>query len=600
MSLTSTIVRREENTSGTSRPTIGKDVSATASSLDPEITRSNVFKALIDSVGVDHCQAMSSHAAASLEAGDLRRFLNDASLMIRDMEYAVSSLNGLEDSGHTSTRYLSAVGRVPVEILTEIFLLARTRPQLSHPAVKQGFHASWNVAQLWNIVHVRGTSETLGWGRRGPDEMLSRTRSAIPHLVVDLRQAPTELLQRCISGRLSAFESRCRGVDLCAFSGDLSNRTSFRYSNARVWLARFRQLERLTLVGCQLDVDPVCLSVDWQRLTHLHVHLQAGRDVNTFLSVSQLPNLCVLVLDCYGVFLDGPSLFANYPNLADFFLYGAVFWHSRQFTHERLERVCIDPSRYGSDRHAGGFLDVATLPSLTELAIPYNSTAEGHLTGLLRRSECQLNRLQLIGSSEQEDECCETPAREMGERLKIPEVEYDVRCGDTEMMRELRAKWYELSKRWMIHDVTYSGFGLENIGLTAAVLVSQRPFTVCMELWAVAWLLPSADAEIPYRAQMLRLSMEVPQIRTVHRVIESQHDVTGWDPEQLYTEIRVDMTQIYYELLTDFLRSVRINEDKYNLGLIRRLSGEVVKYGPMRLKQRLGLPKKYAPVWTAH
>ncbi|EIW84604.1 hypothetical protein CONPUDRAFT_163683, partial [Coniophora puteana RWD-64-598 SS2] len=72
--------------------------------------------------------------------------------MISDLDYTLAYLadlkNHLEDARRTPSRLISAVGRMPTEILSKIFYLARPRKRLASALVAAGFHVYFNVAQV--------------------------------------------------------------------------------------------------------------------------------------------------------------------------------------------------------------------------------------------------------------------------------------------------------------------------------------------------------------------------------------------------------------------------------------------------------------------
>ncbi|EIW84597.1 hypothetical protein CONPUDRAFT_151611 [Coniophora puteana RWD-64-598 SS2] len=415
-------------------------------------------KSMIDSNRLASFESAYHNNTCSVqEVTDIRRFVLDGSLMISDLDYVLASLSNLRaelaESMRESSRLISAVNRLPVEILTEIFFLVRTRPRPSHPAIVMGFNVSFNAAQvckrwrdialgtprLWSLIHVNGPS-ALRKGVQGQIDMLSRAAPVFPYLIVDFPEGPSKFLRKFSRGLLSDCRARCKGVDLYDVSADSMKAPSFLYSKVRKQLSRFGQLERLTIIGSHLNVTTAALHTDWRRLTHLRIKIIRTKDVHTFFSVSVLPSLESLVLECSGFRLNPNPLLKKYPNLVDFFVRGRIYWEPKQFSHDRLRRICVRPAKHPAD--GASLLSAATLPALTELSIPIDGRTEACLKDLFRRSDCHLARLYLTGDHRQLHNGREV-ANAIGAEHSIPWVEFSIRHGHMQMMRELRARWYE-------------------------------------------------------------------------------------------------------------------------------------------------------------
>jgi len=200
-------------------------------------------------------------------------------------------------------------------------------------------------------------------------------------------------------------------------------------------------VEKLMLIGFDLDTHLTTPFANWRNLTHLHLRLCSHNSVQAFCSFS-IPRLNVLVLELdRGMVLpDLASISYNYPNLTDFFLCGQISPRSEPLYHSQIERLAI--IRAGA-RGCSFLLETAIIPSLTELAVSFDGNTEDLVAGLVSRSECRLRRLGLVSYALMVDGSGEERCTQISERLAVPIVERDPDWCTMKMMRDLKMQWYE-------------------------------------------------------------------------------------------------------------------------------------------------------------
>ncbi|EIW84758.1 hypothetical protein CONPUDRAFT_149629 [Coniophora puteana RWD-64-598 SS2] len=396
------------------------------------------------------------------DTAGIRRFANDVSVVSRDLDQVLTTLKTkLQITTHAAPkRFISAVERLPVESLSKIFILTRPRPKIEHidhyfGTLDEGFGVSFNASQvcrrwrsialdlprLWTPIHLIGSQATLKSKLEPQLTMLSRTASLPVYLVVGIPSVNVQFLNRCEKGLLSTFEERCKGIDIYAVQDKKKNTVSFPYTKIRGLLSRFDKVEKLMLIGFDFDTDLTAPFTSWRNLTHLHVRLCSQNSVQVFCSFS-IPRLNVLVLELdRGTILpDLASISYSYPNLTDFFICGQFSQRSEPLYHSQIERLAV--IRAGA-RGCSFLLDTAIVPSLTELAVSFDSNTENLVAGLVSRSECRLRRLGLASYALMVDGSGEERCTQISERLAVPIVECDADWCTMKMMRDLKTRWYE-------------------------------------------------------------------------------------------------------------------------------------------------------------
>ncbi|EIW84816.1 hypothetical protein CONPUDRAFT_149684 [Coniophora puteana RWD-64-598 SS2] len=398
------------------------------------------------------------------ETADIRRAISSASLMRQELGDVIAALGYLQKSlgifSDTYKRSISAVGRLPAEILTDIFLLSRTQylgiEHSAHKTARNIVHASFNVAQickhwrnialntprLWNTIHLIGAKDIATERLYAQLEILSRTASVSPYLVIGLPAAHVRFLQRCDNKELlRTFQKKCKGLDVYTVQEN-KNHPNHIADYASIWpvLIGFKQLEKLTLSDVLLS-EPAIEHTTWVNLTHLHLQTKGGPITSAFFGMSPMPDLRVLILHLVGeIRLD----LDFYPNLTDLYFSGSI--KADPFYHEKLERLLIS-----DDKALGSFLEAATLPSLKELGTYINDITEAPLTEFLLRSTVPLRRLTCINILFRFPKLVTHQAEPMalgnqiGKTFSVPLVEYYGSWLNTQMMLDLKTRWYAQS-----------------------------------------------------------------------------------------------------------------------------------------------------------
>ncbi|EIW84750.1 hypothetical protein CONPUDRAFT_149619 [Coniophora puteana RWD-64-598 SS2] len=420
----------------------------------------------------------SSTFVSPQDTAEIDQFMARASRLVQHIDHTVSTLSTLrlqlDRSKRACRRLTSAMGRLPVEILTQIFVLAR-HCYTSNDADMRGLHISFNVAQvcrrwrhvalntprLWNTMYVPVTKDLDEATVQESREMLSRSSSVPSFLVVGIQPPRVPFLQKCRKGLFSPFEEVCVGVDMYPLSNTGKKAFHFDYSAVKGFLVRFKKLERLNLTNCRLDADLSTLSTNFRNLTHLHLFLVRADhdDTSRNFPALAMPSMRVLILesvfDC--ILFPTTSFSENFPKLTDFHLSGDIsLRRTGAFSHPGLKRLSL-----GSVPNALS-LPFSEFPALTELALPLVEDTEENLSRFILRSRCQLTRITFIIKatrfSTNTDLLAVDAARwkpvgnRIGELMKVPVVEYSGSWTKNQMMREVNTEWYEreyIPGRWV-------------------------------------------------------------------------------------------------------------------------------------------------------
>ncbi|EIW84751.1 hypothetical protein CONPUDRAFT_149620 [Coniophora puteana RWD-64-598 SS2] len=128
---------------------IFKELASTLSMVGAQINGA------VESDGLVAFEGTNYNAVSPEETANILSFASNVSLMTHELDQAIADLTGFKtkllNTANARKRFISAVGRLPVEILSEIFILARSRQKTDRDhyfgTLHEGFDVSFNAAQ---------------------------------------------------------------------------------------------------------------------------------------------------------------------------------------------------------------------------------------------------------------------------------------------------------------------------------------------------------------------------------------------------------------------------------------------------------------------
>ncbi|EIW79729.1 hypothetical protein CONPUDRAFT_155122 [Coniophora puteana RWD-64-598 SS2] len=377
---------------------------------------------------------MNHSVATAQEACQVQTILTDLSSTINIAKGIFSELSRavtvLEEALVDHTRLVSSSLRIPVELLSTIFILSRTSvlsnrridrlPLLSSSLTVNALPSgSLNVAQvcrkwrdvtlnipkLWNMVGIRPTSERI-------------TSDMIPAPLKPLTRV--RLLPTFVTLDVSETAVR-RAAD---FDGSQQNIPAY-----NTWMSQFQRVTHLTLDNVDLEQlayllednpeEDNAIASYFDHLTHLHICTVYNADMSAFLEYRTWENLTFLTLDMEksnGLDKDYViPLFHNFPNLIELFIQTLHKRFGRldtMVTSPKLRSFALvavpgsdDPEDSEDfDLEVGPFklLDILTLPALVDLVLTAPPSGElDFLRRFLKESGCHLSSLTFVNYSEE-------------------------------------------------------------------------------------------------------------------------------------------------------------------------------------------------------
>ncbi|EIW84469.1 hypothetical protein CONPUDRAFT_71236 [Coniophora puteana RWD-64-598 SS2] len=381
------------------------------------------------------------------EKSGINLVISAISLMMSNMRAISATLTylykSLTRSHKAHLRLISPVGRIPPELLSDIFILngtveAARLPQHEasipyfhhHSKVKISASGYLNVAQvsrrwrdialgaprLWNRVIIAPVDKNP-WSFKAkpllttlpfPFELTKKAEGFPVFLTLDLRAASLGHDANMDYLPINPASSAVRAIDV------VQPRLPSNLVELFQWLSQFDKLTHLVLDDVGIDVRSD--SDDWppagapseflDRLTHLHIRTEYVYQIESFFEIRTWSNLRSLTIDMYGdsdvSWLSMQAIFDHIPNLAELWIAEEVVepnlsWSTIRINSDKLLlfALVVNPKWLAEDDYEMDQLfDCLTFPALTDLIV--TSPLEGKvdfLWNFLIRSQCHLTSL---------------------------------------------------------------------------------------------------------------------------------------------------------------------------------------------------------------
>ncbi|EIW84502.1 hypothetical protein CONPUDRAFT_163605 [Coniophora puteana RWD-64-598 SS2] len=408
-------------------------------------------------------------ASTAQQVAEVSSALSNVSLMIQDIESISQELDRLKKdlkaAATNQSRLVSAVLRVPIEILANIFVLSLLQRHHIHAfypilrvealpsaalnvaqVCRKWRHIALNTPHLWNIIKVTpgGHTPILSSLISLPKDLLGRSAS-LP-VVVELRIGGALIEEDEDFNRLPGNPEydgvQCVDVETAKYvdCGPIFQ-----------WLSQFRCITHLTFKQVLFaDISPNS-TASLDHLTHLHLHLRQKLDATMFIKSRTWQNMKSLTMMVWNDLDDEilQSIFLHAPDLEELFVLAqacTLSEHQRSISSPKLRLFSLTTYVDSfSEESTPSIVSILTFPALSDLVLPTPEDGDiNQVRRFLARSQCRLNSLTFTNMSGRDDVggLIRQEAAKVQQEFPIRAIEFADGLHKTRLYCETRDRWY--------------------------------------------------------------------------------------------------------------------------------------------------------------